>query len=128
MTGYLNMILIVLVTLVTGCATMCDDSHDCDFHAYGGMRDRQDRVHGRVASLFDPAAATPSLVPLMEPLPPDPSASEEEAAEDGPADGEVDDSGLTEELFDDLKERTDELPEVPAVPGSASGEEQTTEI
>ncbi len=38
----------------SGCA-MCANPHDCKFAAYGGLRERTDMVHGRVASVFDPA-------------------------------------------------------------------------
>jgi len=106
----------VLVASLAGCASMCDSSLDCDFHAFGGMRDRQDRVHGRVASLFDPAAALASTVPPMEGLP--------RFGDDGldspeTGDGSVDDSGLTDELLNEL-DKYDELPEVPGVNGSNS--------
>lgn len=37
-----------------GCA-ICASPHDCKYAAYGGKRERADHVHGRVASVFDPA-------------------------------------------------------------------------
>jgi len=44
----------MLALTASGC-TMCADPHDCKFAAYGGGRQRTDMVHGRVASVFDPA-------------------------------------------------------------------------
>jgi|GEM_PF-4220950 len=55
---------------LVGCGSMCMSTQDCEFHAFGGLRDRQDRVNGRVASLFDPAIASPGYVPEEAPLPP----------------------------------------------------------
>ena len=128
MNGRQNLLLIVLAMLLSGCASMCDDSHDCDFHAYGGMRDRQDRVCGRVASVFDPAAANPSTAPVLEPLPPDLTSDEDlEDSDDGAADGDIEDSGLSDEIIDDLKNKTEELPEVPELP-NGGGDNSTTEI
>ena len=38
-----------------GCA-MCDSSYDNHYAAYGGLFERLDREHGRVGSVFAPAA------------------------------------------------------------------------
>ncbi len=44
------------LTLLMCCGfAMCANSHDCDYAAYGGLRQRTDMVHGRVGSVFDPA-------------------------------------------------------------------------
>lgn len=106
-----------VVMSMTGCASMCDSSLDCDYHAFGGMRDRQDRAHGRVASLFDPAAALESVVPPVNGLPRSPDDDGFDTPDTG--DGTVDDSGLTDELLKEL-DKYDQLPDVPEVNGSNS--------
>lgn len=44
------------LTLVVSCGcAVCASTEDSKFAAYGGLRQRTDMVHGRVASVFDPA-------------------------------------------------------------------------
>ncbi len=44
-----------LIVSASGCA-MCYTPYDDTYSAYGGIRERQDRVHGRVGSILsDPA-------------------------------------------------------------------------
>lgn len=101
---------------VVGCGSMCASTPDCEFHAYGGLRDRQDRVNGRVASLFDPAIASPGYVPEEAPLPPaEPEQTDdrdEEATGDDDADTEKEpwEKELQKEL-DEMKLPTDEIPD-----------------
>ena len=99
--------IIVLFAGCLGCA-MCDGSLDCNYHAYGGMRDRIDRVEGRVASLFDPAASLESVVPTLEP-----SNRQSDMWDRDVDDGPLEDSGVTDELLRKLKEMGD-LPDVPS--------------
>lgn len=103
-----------LFVFSAGCASMCDSSLDCDFHAFGGMRDRHDRVNGRVASLFEPAAALESDASMLGAAPYDPDSDGFTNDSNGPVDGSVEDSGLTDELMNRLKE-FDDLPEVPEI-------------
>jgi hypothetical protein len=51
-----HMLLISLIAACIGCA-MCDSGLDRNYAAYGGVRDRMDRVDGRVGSILGPAAA-----------------------------------------------------------------------
>lgn len=120
--GDVSKILITsLVTMCMGCA-MCESSLDNDFHAYGGMRDRIDRVHGRVGSIFDPASAQPSA-PYEEPALPPIDDRRGSGAGGRPEDGTVEDSGITQDLLDGLK-KFGELPPVPEVDGE-SGDDQS---
>jgi hypothetical protein len=96
----------MLAATVCGCA-MCDNVGDEQYGARGGRRARLDMVHGRVASLFDPASAIepttlPGVVPPPDPevLPPTPEPEPE--AEEG--------SGLPDELEQFLPD-VEELPE-----------------
>ena len=107
-TCYLAIVLMMVTSL--GCA-MCDSSLDDQYSAYGGVRDRVDRVNGRVASLFDPAASLDAVVAGDQPL----------EAEAAPDTGEKDDassnggvgSTLTDDLLKEL-EKMEPLPELPA--------------
>lgn len=110
----------ILVSASAGCASMCDGSLDCDYHAFGGVRDRFDRVSGRVGSVFAPAAAMAPPVYREEPLPELPQQADGGSREADPGTGEVEDSGLTEELLNELN-TLDELPEVQ--PGEADLDE-----
>ena len=47
---------VVLAASLSGCA-ICESPFDDYFAAYGGSRPRSNMVHGRVASVFDPADA-----------------------------------------------------------------------
>lgn len=47
---------LTVVLMSSGCA-LCDSPYDYDFAAFGGVRDRYDRQHGRVSSILDPADA-----------------------------------------------------------------------
>ena len=69
----------------TGCA-MCASPYDCQYVAYGGVRERTDMVHGRVASVYAPAADINHAVyvPAEEYVPPGKDAGQSTAdADDG---------------------------------------------
>ena len=113
-------VVVLLASLaVCGCASMCDSSYDCDYHAFGGMRDRVDRTHGRVGSVFDPAQAAPSILPKA-----DKAASAEEAptaSEKGQLAPNLDeDSEDVQKLLDALDEMKSKLPVIPQNDASAS--------
>ncbi len=100
---------------------MCDSSYDCDFHAFGGLRDRQDRAHRRVSSIFDPATASASIVPptnsetdgsLIEETTTDPNL---ESGADPNSRGSEDARELRNRLLDEL-EKMDDLPTIPKQP------------
>lgn len=84
-----------LLSLTTSGCTTCADPHDCKFAAYGGGRQRTDMVHGRVASVFDPAPEInrfaqdklPPYVPEEAPNEADDGALEEGALESNLDDG-----------------------------------------
>ncbi len=118
--------LLGLLTLATGCASMCDSSHDCDFHAFGGMRDRHDRVNGRVGSIFDPASAQPSIVPPQEELPyvRDRLDINGDDEEEGGDESDDDDGGDLEKRLIDELEGLDDLPDLP----EADPDEVGTEV
>lgn len=114
----------LLFSMSVGCASLCDSSLDCEYHAFGGMRDRRDRVNGRVGSLFDPTASRAADVTVLEPLPlVDESQTDAQSDSSGtnadPDTGEVEDSGLTEELLDELRQMR-ELPNVPSPNGTSA--------
>jgi len=113
-----------MLTLATGCASMCDSSFDCDYHAFGGMRDRHDRSNGRVGSIFDPAAAQPSIVPPQESLPYVQDRINISGDEDD-ADENSDDSSDGEDLKDSLLDELEEMDDLPDLPGSDSDEAST---
>lgn len=99
--------LFLLSLFSVGCGSMCVSTPDCEFHAYGGLRDRQDRVNGRVASLFDPAAASPGYVPAEEPLPPA-ETDGTDSSDDDDDDGGFDDD--TKEPWEqDLQKELDKM-------------------
>lgn len=102
-------ILISLLLLATGCGSMCITTQDANFHAYGGVRDRQDLVNGRVASLLDPAAALPGVPVIEEPLPPEEKSEDDKQAEDASMDDMLK-SDFRNNLLDEL-EKLDKLPE-----------------
>lgn len=57
---------LLLCTVLPGCVTyMCGSDLDCYYAAYGGRRARADMVHGRVASIIDPAAEMGSDAAMM---------------------------------------------------------------
>ena len=45
-----------LTLLATGGCAVCAHPYDCDYAAYGGLRQRTNMAQGRVASVFDPAS------------------------------------------------------------------------
>lgn len=95
----------------TGCGSMCVSNQDANFHAYGGVRDRQDLIHGRVASLFDPAAALPSVPVDEKPLPPEESrSSDDEEGGDSESMDDLMESDFRNNLLDEL-DKLDQLPE-----------------
>ena len=125
MNGQMKILAGLIVAVFSGCASMCDSRLDCDYHAYGGLRERQDRVNGRVDSIFDPApstlaATTESSVPELEPTP-----APESETETG--DGVVEDSGLADELIEGLEDSMQNLPNVPS-DGNADFELDFNEI
>ena len=109
------------VSMCVGCA-MCESSMDGDFHAYGGSRDRIDRVNGRVGSLFDPAAAVEAVPFVEQTLPPVDTPAGTDGATTRRDDGSVEDSGVTEDLLEDLKQ-FGELPPVPGVESDSGGDD-----
>lgn len=110
-----------LLTFVSGCASMCDSSFDCDFHAFGGMRDRIDRKNGRVGSIFDPASAQPSVVPAVDPLLDSDVSTDNEPALPSKTDkDDTEDSELKRRLLDALDGK-DPLPTIPPDSGDAPG-------
>lgn len=105
-----------------GCGSMCQSTYDCDFHAFGGMRDRHDRANGRVASLLEPAAALPSQVPEEAPLPlEDRLVGDQEVGSgvdsSGSEDGSLGESEFRNRLLDEL----DKLEELPSDTGDSTG-------
>lgn len=125
--GYVVILLAISASI--GCVSMCDSSLDCQYNAYGGVRDRIDRTNGRVASIFDPAAAAVAPPVVEEPLPDMPDRFDSDSDESNSPDaGEREEGeGLTEDL---LKELRTDLPEVPNpdaddldLGGSAGGNE-----
>ncbi|MFO0915624.1 MAG: hypothetical protein U0795_21855 [Pirellulales bacterium] len=52
----LTIVMMSSVLMTSGCA-LCDSPYDYDFAAFGGVRERYDRQHGRVGSILDPADA-----------------------------------------------------------------------
>lgn len=106
----------VLLILCSGCASMCDSSFDCDFHAFGGLRDRVDRTHGRVGSIFDPAEALAAPVSPM-PVPAQVMDSDDDVnAQD--AAGEELDSEESTELRERLLDALDDAEDLPDIPES----------
>ena len=123
MRRFVSIAAIVLLALAPGCASMCDSSFDCDYHAFGGMRDRIDRKDGRVGSIFDPASALPSVVTPQEVLAPDGQAAntdnpDAKNSQDGSGDSD-DDANLRDRLLDEL----DKLDELPAIPGGPDADQ-----
>lgn len=123
----IKLLISVYILSIVGCGSMCNTTPDCEFHAYGGMRDRHDRVNGRVGSLFAPAAADPSIVPPEEFLPPldVDSPDDPDDVPPGSDDGSVEESELGKKLIDEL-DKLDDLPEVDP-PKSGSGSEPDAE-
>lgn len=119
MSQALKLIAVLATSMLVGCASMCDSTYDCHYHAFGGMRERQDRVNGRVASLFDPAPALPSIASADTPLPfldnlEDERNGEGEGSEET-GDGSVEDSGLADDLIQGLDDSLEDLPQVPSL-------------
>lgn len=86
---------------------MCDASFDCDYHAFGGMRDRLDRTNGRVSSIFEPAAAQASVLPPPAVLPPyeqrkSLTEDEESSGETG-TETDTDAGEIRNRLFDEVQ-------------------------
>lgn len=117
-------IAVALTAMTLGCASVCDSSLDCDFHAFGGVRDRHDRVNGRVESIFDPAPALAAVAPVEKPLPPADSTNGDDGDLSG--DGSVEDSGLEDALLDEL-EAMEKLPKVPSAADPDQGESEDAE-
>jgi hypothetical protein len=74
----------------SGCS-LCCTPWDYAYAGYGGRAPREDRFHGRVGSVFEPAGAMPGMThpygyeniptkPAEEVPPPTPDKMEEEAA------------------------------------------------
>lgn len=118
----LGTLLLFSLFAVVGCGSMCVSAPDCEFHAFGGLRDRQDRVNGRVASLFDPAIASPGYIPEEAPLPPEDPDEVDDSSDDS---AEEEDPNAEEEPWQkDLREELDKLKfpdEVPDAKGGGSG-------
>lgn len=114
-----KLIAVLAASMLVGCASMCDSTYDCHYHAFGGMRERQDRVNGRVASLFDPAPALPPIastdapLPFLDNLEDDGSGDGDGMEETG--DGSVEDSGLADDLIQGLDDSLEDLPQVPSL-------------
>ena len=104
---YLSLVLVIATSL--GCASMCDSSMDCQYNAYGGVRDRVDRVNGRVASRFDPATSLEPVLVTEEPLPLAPDISD---TGDGKPSEDEGKSNLTDELIRKL-DQLESLPKIP---------------
>ena len=110
------LLLLVCVVAHVGCVAMCQNSYDCYYGAYGGVRDRIDRVHGRVGSIFDPAASLDEVIrrpeePLMAPPRPETPAEE---ADDVDFDDDLDDEQLRQDVLDKLRDLND----LPGIEGS----------
>ena len=71
-----------LTLLVTGGCAVCAHPYDCDYAAYGGLRQRTDMSQGRVASVFDPASEISYETPAEQSPPASPRPDSEAA--DGP--------------------------------------------
>lgn len=109
-------VLLALLLLLPGCASMCDSRYDADFHAFGGMRDRIDRTDGRVGSVFDPADAQSAVVPPELTSPP--SSPHELPIPDST--GETDSSEESQELRRRLLDQLDRIDQLPTIPNDAS--------
>ena len=107
-TCYLAIVLMMVTSL--GCA-MCDSSLDDQYSAYGGVRDRTDRINGRVASLFDPAASLDAVAAVNQPLEAE-AETDSDVKDESSSNGGVG-STLTEDLLKEL-EKMEPLPELPA--------------
>ena len=115
---------ILFVTLLClmnfGCGSMCQSTYDCDFHAFGGMRDRQDRVNGRVGSILEPAAALPGQVPEEVPLPPEERLNSDDEVGSGVDSSDSEDGSLNESEFRNrLLDELDKLEELPSDVGDS---------
>ena len=111
---YACQLVLILFTIASiGCA-MSKGTFDDHFAAYGGQRDRLDRVHGRVGSLLDPAASLEAAPTVDEParadnrfdLPQDDLADE---FDDG-VDDETDEAGISDELRKAIEDAQESLP------------------
>jgi hypothetical protein len=74
--------------MLLGCVgcTMCASPFDCQYVAYGGVRERTDMIHGRVGSRFDPAPEINHVRPEQQS--PTPAGPQEPAAAAPESDGE----------------------------------------
>lgn len=76
MQRFAYLLALIPLSLCVGCASMCDSSMDAQYHAYGGLYDRVDRVNGRVGSQFDPAeTVAPAEVEDFDPAAPLPEVT-----------------------------------------------------
>ena len=108
-----QLVLILFISACIGC-TISKGTFDHRFAAYGGLRDRLDRVHGRVGSVLDPAASLEPVRAVDEPasvdnlfdLPQDDLADE---FDDGVRDEAVDE-GFSDELRKAIEEAQESLP------------------
>ena len=120
--GWPARLTVLLSLTISGCASMCDSSYDFDFHVFGGARERLNRSHGRVGSVFDPAevvAAAPTATPYQA-LPVDDRALEPEGDED--LDAETGDSSEdAQKLRERLLDKLDEIDDLPAIPSPDPG-------
>ena len=107
-------LMVCIVLMGSGCGAVCKNT-DCNFHAYGGIRDRIDRVHGRVGSAFDPAESLAAPARPIDDLPPlEDESSETDGTDAGKVeDGNIEDSELRDELLDKIR-GLDPLPQTEA--------------
>lgn len=104
------LILASLLLVASGCGSMCVSTQDANFHAYGGVRNRQDLVNGRVASLYDPAAALPGDPVVEKPLPPEDESPSSDDSDDEESMDDLMESDFRNNLLEEL-EKLDELPD-----------------
>jgi len=91
-----------------GCS-MCASPYDCQYAAYGGLRERTDMVHGRVGSVFDPAPEINHAAATRQS--PQPTPADEPDGVLGPADGPDGAPGPADDVRGDTDTHPpDELP------------------
>ena len=108
-----QLVLILFTSASIGCA-MGKGTFDNHFAAYGGQRDRLDRVHGRVGSLLDPAASLEPVPAVDEPASADnlfdlPQADLADEFDDGVGDEAVYE-GFSDERRRAIEEAQESLP------------------
>ena len=60
---FLSILGAVLLVGTVGCA-MCSSPFDYEYPAHGGTQQREDMLHGRVGSRFDPARSVEEAPPV----------------------------------------------------------------